>query len=502
MNPDRFWEDKFPGDDIKARSVRGASITALVQVPKVLLMFASQLILARLLLPGDFGLVAEVTPVIGFVQVVGDLGLTQAVVSRPRLRLSELNGFFWIILGLSSCLALVAGLSGPLLAMFYGEPRVMAVTFASAPLIVVGSAGMVQAALLNRQMRFGALALVEVSSLAVSVIGSAMLAWHGWGYWSLVLAQAGASFTATGLYWLLSSWRPSMPLLDRGALSLARFGGNITISNLANYLNTTVDNVMIGAALGRVVLGLYDRAWKLAVQPLSQIQAPFHRVSIPALSRLVDDPRRYRQAFLYMTQAMILLVAPAMIFASLLASPLISFVLGERWLPAAPIFAWLCLGAAITPINTSTLWLLISQGRAREQMVFGTAAATINMLAYACGLPWGIVYVAAVSTISVYLIQSPMLVWVSTRQGPVGRVEMARLLAPNLVAAVATAFALEGARRLFVIADVGSLLLAAVGVLGVYVAVLACFPSSRILLRNLSTIHRVMRPTTQAGPEA
>jgi PST family polysaccharide transporter len=493
MDLEEYWQDLSSSDGLKARSVRGASITALVQVPKVVLMFASQLLLARLLLPGDFGLVAMVTPVIGFVQVLADLGLTQAVVSRPRLRLAELNAFFWISMGLSAGLGILAGLSSPLLAWLYGEPRVIAVTLACAALIVLGGFGMLQSALLNRQMRYGAIAIIEVSSLTVSVVLSALLAWYGWGYWSLVLAQTGASLTSIVLIWGFSDWRPRAPSFDRGALSLARFGSNITISNLAGYLNMTVDNIMIGAALGRVVLGLYDRAWKLAVQPLSQIQAPFNRVAVPALSRLVDNPERYRQAFLQMTQAMLLVVAPAMIFAGLLADPLIAFVLGPRWLPAAPIFAWLCLGAILTPVNSATGWLLISQGRSREQMVFGTAAAAINVLAYACGLPWGIVYVAAVSALSVCLIQTPMLVAVVVRQGPVGRGTMARLLLPNIVASAATGLLLWQARRLFEITGFGPLAASAIGAMASYLVVLACFHTSRAQLRSLVMLPLALR---------
>lgn len=494
-----YWEDVAPSDGLKSRSVRGASLTALVQVPKVVLMFASQLILARLLLPADFGLVAMVTPVIGFVQVVADLGLTQAVVSRPRLKLVELNGFFWINLGLSLVLALLAAASGPLLAWLYGEPRVVPVTLASSALIMVSGAGMVQLALLNRQMRYGALALVEVSALAVSVGLGALLAWYGWSYWSLVLAQAGASITTTALGWALSHWRPRAPALDHGALGLAKFGGNITVSNLAAYLNVTLDNVMIGAVLGRVALGLYDRAWKLAVQPLSQIQAPFHRVAVPALSRLVDDPARYRQAFTQMTQAMLLVVAPAMIFAGLLAHPLIAFVLGDRWLPGAPIFAWLCLGAALTPVNSATFWLFVSQTRAREQMVFGTAAAAINVTAYACGLPWGIAAVAMASALSVYLIQTPMLVWAAVRQGPVGRDTMLCLLVPNAVAGIVTALCLWQARQVFDISGVVPLVLTGAASLAIYLAILYLFSHSRTELRGLSQLPRALRGGRAAG---
>lgn len=493
MSSEEYWQDVSPSDGLKARAVRGASITAVVQVPKIVLTLASQLVLARLLLPGDFGVVAMVTPVIGFVQVLADLGLTQAVVSRPQLRLSDLNGFFWINLALSLALAVLSCLSGPLLAWLYGEPRVMAVTFASSSLILLGGLGMVQAALLNRQMRYGALAFIEITALAVSVAVGAAFAWFGWGYWSLVIAQALATLTTTTLCWTLSRWRPSMPSVDKGALSLAKFGGNITIANLAGYLNMTLDNVMIGAVLGRVVLGLYDRAWKLAVQPLSQIQAPFHRVAIPALSRLVDDPARYRQAFMQMTQAILLVVAPAMIFAGLLAEPLISLVLGPRWLPGAPIFAWLCLGAILTPVNSATTWIFVSQARGREQMVFGTAAAVINVLAYACGLPFGIVYVAAISALSVWLIQTPMLVWMATRAGAIGRGTMMRVLTPNLVATGITALLLWQIRHLFTIQDFWSLAAGAVATMISYLLVLTIFGSSRAQLKTFLTLPRLLR---------
>lgn len=493
MHFDDYWQDELPADQLKSRSVRGASVTAVAQMLKLVLMLGSQLVLARLLLPGDFGLFAMVTPVIGFVTILADLGLTQAVVSRARLRMAELNAFFWLNLALSAALAVVLGASGPLLAWLYGEPRVAAVTVACAALIVVSGTGMLQGALLNRQLRFGAIAIIEVTSLALSVLATALLAWSGWSYWSLVLGQAAGTMASTALLWAVSHWRPRAPSFDRGALSLARFGGNITVSNLAGHLNMTLDNVMIGAVLGRVVLGLYDRAWKLAVQPLMQIQAPFHRVAVPVLSRLADQPDRYRQAFVQMTQAMLLAIAPAMIFAALLAEPLIAFALGARWLPAAPIFAWLCVGAIATPINSASFWLFVSQGRAREQMIFGSMAAAINVVAYACGLPWGILYVAVASALSVYLLQTPMLVWTAVRRGPVDGRTMLRLLLPNILAGTVAATLLWQADRFFDLSGFGALTLAAVGTLAGYSGVLACFGPTRAQLRALSGMVALLR---------
>lgn len=500
MDPEAYWEDAALTEGLKTRSVRGASITAIAQLPKVVLLLASQLVLARLLVPADFGLVAMVTPVTGFVAILADLGLTQAIVSRPRLRLAELNAFFWINLVLSVALAVVvSALVGPLLAWLYGEPRVIGITAACAVLIVVSGAGMLPGALLNRQMRYGALAMIEVVSLALSVVLGVAVAWYGGGYWSLIAAQAGASLTVTWLGWALSHWRPRLPGFDRGALSLVRFGGNITVSNLAGYLNITLDNVMIGGVLGKVALGLYDRAWKLAVQPLSQIQAPFHRVAVPTLSRLVDDPPRYRRAFVQMTQAMLLAIVPAMIVAGLLATPLIGLLLGARWLPAAPVFAWLCVGAAVTPINSAAFWLFVSQDRSREQMTFGTIAAAINVAAYAAGLHWGIAGVAASSAVSVYLLQTPILIWAVIRTGPIDGRVMRRLLLPNIVAAAVSLGVLWTYDVHLPVTGIGGLAIAAILTLACYAACLACFRSSRAELPELAMLPAMLRRRRGTG---
>ena len=501
MRDEEYWIDAAPAAGLKAQSFRGIWITAAVQIPKVSLMLASQLILARLLLPGDFGLVAMATPVIGFVQVVADLGLTQAVVSRPRLALSQLNAFFWINLGLSVLLGIVAALLGPVMTWLFGEPRVGGIVVACAALIVVSGVGTLQGALLNRQLRFGIIGLVEVVSLLAMVVVSTVSAWMGWGYWSLVFAQAATTVTTTALYWVFSSWRPRLPSIDPSAWSLVRFGSNITVSNLAGYLNMTLDNVMVGAVLGRVTLGLYDRAWKLAVQPLSQIQAPFNRVAIPALSRVAHAPERYRSAFLQMAQAMLVVVTPATLFAAIYARPLIAFLLGDRWLPAAPIFAWLGFGAAIIPVNSAIFWLFVSQGRGREQMIFGTVTAVINIVAYAIGLPFGIIGVVQMSIASLYFVQTPLLMWAATRTGPVGASALAAL-APNVAASGVGVAILWQLRPWLAQPQALPMLLAALTSFGTYLAVLLCWPTTRSLLLALLALPATLRADAAARRSA
>lgn len=420
------------------RSVRGGAITATVQVARVVLMLVSQVLLARLLLPGDFGMVAMVAPVMGFVQVIADLGIGQAVVSTPTLRLRQINAFFWLNLALSGALALLAAASAPFVAWFYGEPRLVPVVLACAGLIVVSGAALVQAALINRRMMYGSIAVIDVGALVMSVLAGIAAAMAGWGYWALIVSQAAYGITSTAATMILAPWRPSWPNRDGSAFALLRYGGAITASNVVNYVNVSVDNVIIGAGLGRIPLGFYDRAWKLAVQPINQIQAPFGRVAIPALSRLTDDPGTYRNAFLRMLQILLAFSTPTMICAAVVAEPLVTLALGERWQPIVPLFALLCLSGVLTPVNGASFWLLVTQSRVGEQFRLSVATSAINIVAYAVGVRFGVVGLVALSAASVFLLQTPLLLGRATSRGPVRGRDVLPLLLANGAAGVAT----------------------------------------------------------------
>ena len=282
------------GDGLRQRSIRGAAITSVSQAAKLLLLLASQIVLARLLYPADFGIIAMIAPISGFVTVMADLGITQAIVQRPSLTRGQLNSVFWVNVLLSVSMALILMLLAPGLAWFYHEPRLTAVAIAVAILVVFTGLSMQQTALLNRTMRFLPLAVSDILSLTMALLASALAAWRGLGYWSLIIGLAATTVTVNLVVWTASNWRPSLPAIKADAFSMLRFGGNVTVSNIALYLNSVIDNALVGRYLGTVPLGLYDRAWKLAVMPLSQLMAPVNRVAVPTLARLVDDADRYR----------------------------------------------------------------------------------------------------------------------------------------------------------------------------------------------------------------
>ena len=478
------------GDSLRKRSIRGAVVTSASQAARFFLMLGSQIILARLLLPADFGILAMVAPILGFVTTMADLGVVQSVVQRPHITHRVLNSFFWLNVLLTIVMAAVVICLSPLLALFYKEPRVVAVAAALAWLVIVAGLSMQQSALLNRTMRFGSLAIAETSAQAINLAVSAFLAWRGFGYWSLVAGQAASAVTSGIFLWSMSTWRPSWPALSPEAVGMLKFGGSITVSNVAIYLNTVLDNVIIGFYLGEIALGLYDRAWKLAVMPLSQLMAPVNRVAIPALSRVVEQPDRYRRIFLQMMRTLFLVSLPGLAVAVAAAHPLVTLLFGQRWQAVAPVFSWLCAGSLLTPLNLAMFWLFVSQERPKDQMVFGTAAAVINVTTYLVGVHWGLVGVPITSTLVAYILPTPLLIWAGTRSGPVGLSFFLMQIYPFVLSTVVSMIAVH-----FLISELGRLNIAEmVGAIAasylVSGAVLVCFSAGREAIGDITGIIR------------
>jgi PST family polysaccharide transporter len=405
---------------LKRRSVHGSFVTVASQAAKMLILLASQVILARLLVPADFGLVAMVAPVIAFILVFNDIGLGQAIVQRPVLVQDQVSALFWVNLALSCALACLVALLAPLLAWAYGEPHVIGIMVVLGILIPISALGINPTALLSRQMRFGWIARNDVAATFAGVVTAVFCAWQGWGYWSLVAGQFASTITGNVLAWAICGWYPSRPKFVPSAWIDLKFGGNLTGANLATFITTTGDNIIVGVMTGRVSLGLYDRSYRLVVGPLGQMLTPIGRVALPLLSRLIDQPDAYKAAYLKMFRTLLLVTVPGMLVCITSGDVIIRVFLGSRWSDAAPIFSWVCVGGLTAGIYSSAGWLFISQGRTREFRHFTTVASIINVVTFVVGAYfWNIVGVAALGAVGFVLLTTPLMLYGATRSGPV-----------------------------------------------------------------------------------
>lgn len=435
-------EDHFRTDHLRSnlasRSVRGGAVTLVAQVFRFVISIGATAILARLLVPQDFGLIGMAAAITGFISMFRDLGLSQATIQRDRVTHADVNALFWLNMGVSSGLALVTMLLAPLLAWFYGEPRVLGVTIALGAGFFFGGVAVQHQALLDRQMRFTIRSVIDVCSLALGAIAGIGAALLGAGYWALVIqALVTALVSAIGL-WIWSPWRPGKPAWSPAARSMVGFGGHVTGFQVLNYVSRNIDNLLIGRVWGAVSLGLYTRAYTLLMLPIRQVNAPLASVAQPALGRLRHEPEKYRTVYLRVLEKIALLTMPGVAYLIATSDWIIRVVLGPGWSGAAPIFTWLGIAALVQPVANTTGWLYVSQERGRDMFRWGLIGSLISVAAIIAGLPWGALGVAAAYGVTDLLIKTPMLFWYIGRTGPIRTIDFYRAMAIPTLASAAT----------------------------------------------------------------
>lgn len=418
---------------LKRNSIRGTIVTGIAQVLKLSISLGSQVVLARLLFPSDFGLIAMVYPIIGLVQVFNDIGLGQVIVQRPFLEQKNVSSLFWVNIALSIALTIFVTLLSPFAAWIYGEPRVAGIMTSLALILPIAALGIHPVALLTRQMKFGVLACIEVGASLIGLVVTITAAWFGLSYWSLILGQLCSTIGNNTFSWLSCKWRPSRPAELGNVWADLKFGGNVTGANLANFITTSSDNIIIGLNNGEIALGLYDRSYRLVVQPVSQMIAPISRVALPLLSRLSDRPQEYRVTYFRIARLLMLFTVPGMLVCIIHAQTIIDTFLGTRWHSAAPIFRWICVGGLTSAIYSSAIWLFISQGRTREMRNYLALASGLNLLSYIVGSLWGIVMVAAAAASVFVLVTTPLILFGATRHGPVQTTNLVVLISTFII---------------------------------------------------------------------
>lgn len=432
MIPSPF-ETKHLTQDIKERSVRGGIAALLGQGAHFVIHTASTMVLARLLTPADFGLIAMVAAVTGFANLFKDLGLSTATVQKPDITHDQINTLFWINVAVSALIAMIMAGLAPFMAWFYEEPRVTLITLAVTLVFLFGGLTVQHQALLQRQMRFTALAVIQVVSAAAGVSVGIISAALGAAYWSLVLMQGASALSIAIGVWLVCRWRPGAPAWHAGARNMLMFGGNITGFNVINYFSRNADNILIGRVWGAGPLGLYSKAYALLVLPLTQINVPLASVAVPALSRLHGDPQRYRTYYLRMISLITLVSTPFVSFLVVCSDPLILLILGPQWIAAGSIFRVLGISGLIQPLYFTQGWLHVSAGRSDRYLRWGITGSSIIVLAIIAGLKYGPFGVAIAYTVATWGIILPCM-WYAGRSAGIRVDEIFSAVGRNIAA--------------------------------------------------------------------
>ncbi|MEA2802237.1 MAG: hypothetical protein QOE49_2332 [Rhodospirillaceae bacterium] len=469
-------------EDIGRRSRRGGSILLAAQAVRVVGQVATLVVLARLLPPQAFGLLAMVASLGAILDLVKEFGLSAATIQKPGISHAQVSALFWINTAAGALLGVGLMLAAPLLASFYGQPELEAVAEWLALGFVLSGLTVQHWALLRRQMRFSAIAGLETAADIAAFAVAIALALAGKGYWALVAQRLVAPGLLLVGSWALCRWRPARPAPAGGLLDLLRFGASVTASGLAMALARSVDQVLIGWLWGPAVLGLYERTTRLVLLPINTINAPVYAAGMPALSRLLDRPERYRSMFRQIMQKLALLTMPVFAIAAVLADWLVRILLGTAWAPAAPLVALFSVSAGYLPLLLALSLLYMTQGRSGEMLRASLIDAALCVAAILAGLPWGVTGVAASIAVVGLLVRLPVALWLATRCGPVAMDHVLTAVAPAACAAVVAAAA-TSALRYGVLADtaptVSGVLLVGVGGLAAVGLTVLAWPETR-----------------------
>ncbi len=481
------------------RAARGAALTMGSNGVRFLLETARIIVLARLLLPADYGLVAMVTAVTGMIEMFKDLGLNMATVTRATLSHAQVSTLFWVNVGVGIGLMALTAATAPLLSWFYGEVRLAPIAFAIAPSFLLAGLAVQHQALLRRQMRFGTLASIQILDVSVGLGAAFFVAYQGGGYWALVAMTIASAFANAVAVWVASGWRPGRPVRGVGTREMVRFGGQVTGTNLVGYLGRRLDQLLLGWWWGAIPLGLYTKSNSLVEAPLNRAFVPIGSVVVPSLSRLAGEPTRYRDAYLRVLEKLCLVSMPGAAFMAGCAQWLIPALLGPNWSEASPIFAVLALLGFLRPIEGSSWWLFVPQDRADDALRWSFAAAGISAVAIVVGLPRGAQGVAT-ALVVVSFVRLPLLVWYTTRKGPVRACDVYRTLATPAAAAACALGVLIGLRPW--VEGLAPALAAAIGLVitgAVALGVLCSLPSGRRALLDIWSSLEFLRRRRTSG---
>lgn len=436
----RLQEEKQGKGDFSKKSLHGGAISVFAQAINTAVQVGTTICLARLLVPEDFGLIAMVSAVTGFANVLMDLGTRDAAVQRPQITQEELSTLFWLTTGLGALFTTVLLVSAPMIADFYNEDRLIRITQFWGVTFVLNAFACQHTAILRRRLMFQKVAIIEVIANILGAATAIAMAFSGGGYWALVFRPLVAAALTDILIWSNCRWVPGLPGFSKQAREIVKFGMNITGFTITDYAARSADRVALGYTVGARELGYYHNAATIYDNALAVVALPLHTVAVATLSKLKDNLDELRKAWSTALSALAFFAMPAFAILAVIGSDLIILLLGQKWVGAAGILTVYALRGPAHVIERTLGWLHVAAGRADRWMRWGVLSCGVQVVAILCGLPFGAMGVATSYTICMYILFVPAIVYAG-QPLQIGLGHLMRAIGPQLIGALVAAAA-------------------------------------------------------------
>lgn len=432
---DNYFQENKPHSGLGKTSLRSGVTFVAVRGVNVFVQLASTVLLARLLSPHDFGLVAMMLALQGLAPMLIDLGTSDASTQKTHISHVEVSALFWlnVAIGVALTALLVAG-SG-LIARIFGEPSLTAIALVLSVTFVMTAAGTQHYALMRRAMQFHRLAMIDISANMAGSIVAVAMAFADWGYWSLVAKPiVTAGVTAVGA-WMSCRWVPGRPRFTADVKELVRFGMGVTGFTVTDYLSRSIDRLALGYYYGAAPLGYFQNAFIIYSNLLSILADPLHNIAVSSLSKLRRDADLLKRSWARALSLLIFFSVPAFAALAVIGQDVVVILLGQKWAPAGSL---LCIFAVrgIANISERTVgWLHVAAGRSDRWMRWGGFSAICQLVALVAGLPFGTMGVATTYTIVMFGLFIPGLVYAGRPFG-IGIRDILRAIGPQTAAAL------------------------------------------------------------------
>ncbi|GAA1851182.1 lipopolysaccharide biosynthesis protein [Myceligenerans crystallogenes] len=410
------------------RAARGATVTAASQAARIVLQVLAVAVLARLVPPAEYGLVAMVAAVVGIGEILRDAGLSSAAMRAPELTVRQRDNLFWVNTGIGALLTAVTIAAAPLVAGFFGEPDLTGICQGLAWMFLVNGLATQHRAGLVRDMRFRALAVVEVAAPVAALAAAVVVGLHTHDHRAVVVQQVATTAAVLAGVWIAGRWVPGRPRREPGMRGFFTFGGGLLGSQLVGYGADNLATFVIGVTLGPGPLGLYNRAYQLLMRPLGQLRQPSTTVALPVLARLSEDPERFDRMLLRGQQVLALPVVLVLAVVVGASEAVVGVFLGPGWHDAAPLLALCAVAGGCQTLAYVGYWTYLARGLSGALLAYSTVTAVLKIAGVLIGSFWGVNGIAAGFAASAVL-EWPLSFWWLSRvtRYPGGRLALGGL---------------------------------------------------------------------------
>jgi len=375
---------------LKKQALSGIFWTTAQQFVIQIINFIVTVVLARLLSPGEFGLIAMLSIFIAIGATLIDSGLTTSLLRTANLDQKDYSTVFFINLIASVLIYFILFFCSPFIAKFYHQPILTGVIRLYTLSFIIGAFESVQRTKLTKEMDFKKQMTVQIPSYIGGSIVGLILAYKNYGVWSLVWMNLSQTFFSTCQLWIRTDWRPQFIFNSRRFKHHFLFSYKITLSQLLNTIFDNLYNLVIGKYFSAATLGYYNRAIAIRQLPVSNISTALNKVTFPLFAAMQSDNEKLKDAYKKLMQQVLFWITPLLIFLGIITEPLFRLLLTEKWLPAVPYFRFLIIPGILYPLHAYNLNILNVKGRSDLFLKLEIIKKVIISIGIFFAIPFGI----------------------------------------------------------------------------------------------------------------